>query len=464
MPEAQISPAHFRRFEFTGQHFDPHSGQLRLGWCWNALRDADPEIADTYPFEEIFRFPSVNPLSDARRNALESALNLLHWVAGVSYWKIACQGEIAFSNPPPDAWQSKSLVDIYRHGLAELAWRNRLQQPYWPDFEGFCVRDLKPAASPEGAVSASVVGLSNRVLVALGGGKDSLVAVERVRSAGFEPITVQIGQAALIAKTAAAAGTEHRVIQRVLSPRLAALNNAGAINGHVPITAINSAALVIAALLWDCDTVVFANERSADTPTLIHEGQSINHQFAKSFAFEQLLGAWLQRYVAGDLRVFSILRRDSELAVCREFSGLTHYHDVFSSCNRNFHLGGPRTSRWCGHCPKCLFVYLALAPFMVPERMRSIFGRDLLAEPGLTEGFAELLELDGHRPFECVGEAEEARAAVRMLAESDDWNTHAVVRSLHQRMNERLNDRDGPAPSKLLQASGPHRIPAEFLK
>lgn len=463
MPEAQISPACFRRFEFTGQHFDPQNGQLRLGWCWNSSDASDPEIADSNSFEEVFRFPFVSPLDTARRNALAPALNLLHWIAGVSYWKIACQGEIAFSDQAPDAWQSQSLVAIYRHGLAELAWRNRLRQPYWPDFEGFYAAHSNSSVSGDSSAPAGAVGLSNRVLVALGGGKDSLVALERVRSAGFEPITVQIGQSPLIAKTAAAAGTEHRMIGRELSPRLAALNSAGAINGHVPITAINSAVLVVAALLWGCDTVVFANERSADTPTLIYEGQSINHQFAKSFAFEQLLGAWLQRYVASDLRVFSILRRDSELAVCAEFSKLTHYHDVFSSCNRNFHLDGPRTGRWCGHCPKCLFVYLALAPFMTPENMRSVFGRDLLTEQGLTEGFAELLELEGHRPFECVGEADEARAAVRMLAVSDDWKTHTVVRSLRQRIRERLGDRNEPELSKLLQPSGPHRIPAEFL-
>lgn len=463
MHEAKVSPEDFRRFEFTGHHFNPDHGQLRLGWRWNppdngsAVQGSDS--AASHAFEEVFQFPVPEDLTDARHAALRPALDLLHWIAGVSYWKIACEGEIAFVDRKPDAWQCSTLSDVYRHGLAELAWRNRLHRRYWPDFQSLAANPSKLPAQPERPAAAA--GLSGRVLVALGGGKDSLVAVERVRAAGFEPITVQIGQARLIAETAAVAGTEHRMIGRSLSPQLSELNHAGAINGHVPITAINSAALVVAALLWDCDTVVFANERSADTPTLVHEGQPINHQFAKSLAFERLLGDWLRRYIARDLRVFSILRRDSELAVCREFSELTQYHGVFSSCNRNFHLDGPRTTRWCGQCPKCLFVYLAMAPFMTPEEMKSIFGRDLLADDMLTEGFVELLELEGHRPFECVGEADEARAAVMMLADSARWKSHAVVQSLHRRMH--LADHNAPDMQMLLRPLGPHRIPAEFL-
>src|SRR3712207_7315008 len=38
------------------------------------------------------------------------------------------------------------------------------------------------------------------------------------------------------------------------------------------------------------------------------------------------------------------------------------------------------TARWCGDCPKCRFVALAMAPAMPRERLTRIFGRDLFAE------------------------------------------------------------------------------------
>jgi hypothetical protein len=228
----------------------------------------------------------------------------------------------------------------------------------------------------------------------------------------------------------------------------------------VPITAINAAALVLAALLWDFDAVVFANERSADVPTLVDDdGHVVNHQFAKSFAFEQAIGDWVLRSIAPDLAVFSLLRRDSELALCREFAGLRQHHQRFSSCNRNFHLDGPRTVRWCLDCPKCLFVYLCLAPFLDPDQMRAIFGEDLLATPERVQGFEALLELDGHRPFECVGEADEARAAVQLLAEHPDWRSHPAVTALAAC----LANRPRANIARVLQQSGQHRIPQRFL-
>ena len=452
MPEVHVSLDQFQQFEFSGHGFDAESGQLELRWCWHSANQKSATV-----FSETFQFPLLAELSDVRHDQLTAAFNLLHWIAGVSYWKMRCKGDIAFAGLAPTARQAKALTELYRHGLAELAWRNQLERPYWPEFEA-----VESGTAPEPAVAKA--GLSRRVLVALGGGKDSLVALERVRAAGFEPITVQVGSAALIGETAAAAGTEHRIIRRSLSPNLAGFNRAGAINGHVPITAINSAVLVIAALLWDCDTIVFANERSADAPTLVHEGQPINHQFAKSLAFEQLFGDWVQRYIASDLRVFSILRRESELAICREFACLDQYHGVFSSCNRNFHLDGPRTSRWCGRCPKCLFVYLALAPFLSPEPLRAIFGKDLLADAGLLDGFAELLEIDTHRPFECVGEAKEARVALRLLAESTEWDQHVVVKKLLERMHDHGLDFHSIEPDPLLKPVNSHRIPSEFLQ
>lgn len=438
-----MQPSEIEGLEFTSREFDPDSGEIRLRW---RLFGNDQDLL----LEERFGFGPVTPRISPAHPSFQAALDLLHWIAGVSYWKVACRGEVRFAAGRPDAFQADALALVYRHGLAELAWLNQLQDRYWPDFD---------AADRRAPADAPALGLQGRALVPMGGGKDSLVALERVRVRGIEAETVQVGSAPLIARVAERAGARHHVIRRRLAPELAALNAGGALNGHVPITAINAAALVVAALLWDFDAVVFANERSADAPTLTTpDGRPVNHQFAKSHAFEELLGEWIERYIADDLAVFSLLRRDSELAICREFAELTAYHDVFSSCNRNFHLEGPRTARWCGECPKCRFVFLALAPFMDVLPMQVIFGRDLLAEPGQAGGFAELLELAGPRPFECVGEAGEARAALGALAADPRWCDHAVVRELMQR----LRGIELPVLETIIRPEGPDRIPERF--
>lgn len=431
------------RFEFTRRRLDPATGEIELGYAWAGLDGGRRE------FRERFGLGAPVEVSRARAPALAAALDLLHWMAGVSYWKLRCAGAVGFSGSLPDVAQAGALETLYRDGLAELAWRNGLEHRWWPRF---------PAATAASG-SAGPAGLARRVLVPLGGGKDSLVALERLRAAGHEPETVQVGAAPLIGAVARAAGTCHRVISRRLDPQLAELNARGALNGHVPITAINAAVLVVAALAWDFDAIAFANERSADTPTLTApDGAPVNHQFAKSHAFEGLLGDWVRRAVAADLEVFSLLRRDRELAVCREFVRHERYFDVFSSCNRNFHLDGPRTRRWCGHCPKCLFVFLGLAPFLDPARLASIFGTNLLDRAALVPDFAALAALDGPRPFECVGEADEVRSALRHLAAAPAWREGAVVAALAPR----LAGLDVPALEGLLSPGGPHRIPARF--
>jgi hypothetical protein len=183
--------------------------------------------------------------------------------------------------------------------------------------------------------------------------------VEAIKAIGGDATAVWVGNSPLIAACAGRTGLPTLNIQRELAPGLFELNRLGAWNGHIPVTAVNSAILALAALLYGHDSIAFANERSASAATLEYDGQQVNHQWSKGFAFEAMLGNWLHTHVAADLDYFSLLRPYSELAITRAFARLTPYFDAFSSCNRNFKLLGPRPAdRWCGQCPKCHFVFL----------------------------------------------------------------------------------------------------------
>jgi hypothetical protein len=182
----------------------------------------------------------------------------------------------------------------------------------------------------------------------MGGGKDSLVGLELLRCAGMEVMPLCIGASSLIGNTVRAAGLPLLRISRKLAPELPAMNAAGAWNGHIPVTAINSAIALCASVLYGFRYVVFANERSADEATLTTAaGIPVNHQYSKSWAFEQELLAVVHSQISPDIEYFSILRPFSELDIVRRFSTLTRYHHVYSSCNRNFHQQGvPVAGRW----------------------------------------------------------------------------------------------------------------------
>lgn len=436
------SKAASRHFSFCGYDWEPATGELNLHYA-----------LDDRPLVEYFRFPLPDKPLTTIQPALTQALDLLQWVAGISYWKAGCPPELRFSGRRPTADQAAWLNQLYREGLAEFAWNNRLPVERFEVFRG-------EQTGTNAIDAAGSAGLTEAYLVPMGGGKDSLVAWSRLVRRGLRPVTAQIGPAALIQDVAATTGGPHLVVERRIDPALLEANAVGAWNGHVPITAINASALIILALLHGIRSVVFANERSADEPTLIDaDGRPVNHQFAKTLGFERMLDAWVRRWIASDLRVFSLLRCDRELAICREFADLDRFHQVFSSCNRNFHLDGAKTRRWCGQCPKCHFVFLGLAPFLDPEAMRRIFGADLLADRQQIGGFRALLALDGRKPFECVGEAVEARAAVRALAGDRRWREHAAV----QHLASELAGLEVPSLESLCRSGGDHLIPAELL-
>ncbi|HSS06962.1 MAG TPA: endonuclease domain-containing protein, partial [Rhodanobacteraceae bacterium] len=370
-------------------------------------------------------------------------------VAGVSYYKAGVPAGIVVESSALDAPMAEFVDALYLHGLGEFAYHNKL------DLRG----RIAFLPSEQKASGAAQVGLPRRALVPIGGGKDSLVSVELLKSANEPATAVWVGNSPLIAACAARTGLATLNIGRELSPILFEYNKAGAWNGHIPVTAINSAILAVAAVLYGFDTIAFSNERSASSATLEYDGQPVNHQWSKGWAFERSFHDLLKSHVAADLDYFSLLRPLSELAVAERFARTSRYDDVFSSCNRNFRLLGPRPAdRWCGQCPKCHFVFLALAPFMPKPRLLAIFGRNLLDDIALAPAFDALMEYRDHKPFECVGEGIESRAAMAALAARAEWREDAVVARFADEIAPQL-DAKGLSLAPLLVPQGEHRIP-----
>jgi len=450
VPVSGENPPRFAReqvrvFRFVDARFDAATGEARLAYAFD----------DAAPMLETLRFPGAPFVLDAARaQAVQRALQLLHLVAGVSYYKAAVPPTIAIDGYAIDAETAALLSTIYENGLGEFAYGNGLS------LRGAIRFPAAAAATP----AAPAEQLAARALVAIGGGKDSLVSIEALRAAGVAPIVAWIGGSQLIAACAQRTGLPLLNIGRELAPALFELNRRGALNGHIPVTAINSAILVLAALLYGCDQVVFSNERSASYGSLIPGTGEVNHQWSKGWDFERGFGEYVQRHLAADLHYYSLLRPWSELAIARQFARLHRYDAHFSSCNRNFHLLGERPAgRWCGQCPKCRFVFLALAPFMPKPRLVGIFGRNLLDEPAQIPGYDALLEYREHKPFECVGEGSESRAAFAALTHSPAWREDALVQRFAAGILPTL-DPQQLALAPLLEAQGPHRLPASLLE
>jgi hypothetical protein len=186
----------------------------------------------------------------------------------------------------------------------------------------------------------------------------------------------------------------------------------------------------LAALLFSYTRIILSNERSASEGNAIHDGREVNHQYSKSLGFEGRIAKVLSEATGGALSYFSLLRPYSEARIAKLFARETRFDHVFSSCNRNFKLSGHEGPLWCGECPKCHFTFLLMASRMDKPRMLSIFGHDFLDVAANERSFRELTGLAGQKPWECVGEIEEAAACLYVLTQHPDWEATAIVRAL----------------------------------
>jgi hypothetical protein len=114
------------------------------------------------------------------------------------------------------------------------------------------------------------------------------------------------------------------------------MNTEGYYNGHVPISGIIAFVLTTAAYLYNYNYIVMSNEKSADEGNTVMDGMEINHQWSKSYIFEQAFADYLRNHISHDVKYFSLLRGMYEIKIAEIFSHYTEYFDVFSSCNTNF--------------------------------------------------------------------------------------------------------------------------------
>jgi hypothetical protein len=364
------------------------------------------------------------------------AIDHLHIAAGVSYFKAAAPTMVSIERAALTPAELRFHGHLYDDGLREFAVTNGRAVPV----------DVALRAQTAGATPADLTPRSVRsdggppsLLVPIGGGKDSMVLIEAVRSMG--PRLFSVNPHPLVTELAALAGLELIEVRRRLSPNLGGLNGRGALNGHVPITAIVSLIAVAGSFLYGYDVIAMAIERSASEETSMVDGVAVNHQFSKSYPFELSLRELVTGSIDPGLTYGSALRPYSELAISRSFAQLTRYHGTFCSCNTAFRTAAAAGDRWCGHCPKCRFVGLMLAPFLDRAALTAIIGRDMFADPGQIDGFRALMSTDD-KPFECVGERRESAVAIRLLGRRPEWAESPVIAALAPMAESLTSDQD----------------------
>jgi hypothetical protein len=397
----------FSTFTFERQTVKRENGVLSLAFDFN--------LDDRYHFRPTLEIPARTffdweSIPEEQLQALAFQIGMTELV---SYWKIACPKRVLVKPFALTESQKVFWKKLYYNGLGEFLYLNSIT---------ISESDLMKIESPQlpmsfqqrtcdGMESMGSVKFEERTLVPIGGGKDSVVTLECLRNEmSVIPLIVNPRGATLnCVKTAGYKENEFIVINRTLDPTMLKLNAEGYLNGHTPFSALLAFISILVAFGSRSKYIALSNENSANESTV--PGTNINHQYSKSIEFESDFRRYVAENLNDEVQYFSFLRPLSELQIAKLFSQCEAYHPVFRSCN-----AGSKTDSWCGKCPKCLFTWIILSPFLSREKLTSIFGKDLMADTSLQPILEELNGTAAVKPFECVGTVEEVRACLNATA------------------------------------------------
>ena len=434
-PKFDALRAEFSTFTFESQTVTRENGTLRLSFNFN--------LDDRYHFRPTLEIPA-RPFFDWDSIPMDE-LEFLAFQIGmtelVSYWKIACPKKVVIKPFALTESQIKFWKKLYYNGLGEFLYLN-----------GITVSEAELMhIESAGNVPFASVGtkLEEKVLVPIGGGKDSVVTLECLRNEmPVIPMIVNPRGATLnCVKVAGYEENDFIVINRTLDPTMLKLNAEGYLNGHTPFSALLAFISVLVAFGSHSKYIALSNENSANESTV--PGTNINHQYSKSIEFERDFRNYVAENLNGEVQYFSFLRPLSELQIAQLFAQYEAYHPVFRSCNV-----GSKTDSWCGHCPKCLFTWIILSPFLSREKLTAVFGKDLMADESLRPILEELNGTAPVKPFECVGTVEEVRACLNAVGTS----TSSVIASA-----EAPEPVEGPTVEEILHRFNTHHfLPKKF--
>jgi hypothetical protein len=436
---------------FVFAHRAIEGRRVRLGYALTS------RAGGRVDFEETLDLPDTLERSAAPSDpAVGRALLGLHLAGGASYWKTCIPRELQVADAALSTDDAAFWTTVYTHGLGEFFYRNGIDPTGRVVFEG----------AGRGPAPAAVRDATGPSLLLWGGGKDSAVSHEVLAHAGEPHELLSIGRTnwTWVRRAAEAARAALHVVDRRLDPKLLEMNAAGALNGHVPVSAYLAFAGVLAAVLAGRATVIASNEASASVGNATWNGIDVNHQWSKSLAFERMARAWLSRHLAGGPDYVSLLRPLSELRIVKSFATHPAYFGVATSCNANFRQGAPAPQRWCLACAKCVFVSLMARPWLEDAAYHALFGGDALADPANATFVEELLGLRGTKPFECVGTPDETIAALHLAKRAGRPVPHGIMTLLANRIAAHLCDGDALAARALERGADHELSPARLTE
>ncbi len=388
-------------FIYEGFDYSRLNNRIDVQFYFTLVNKTDfkPTLSFFLPHENIYEKLSEETISNAIFN--------IGMVEMISYWKACCSPKILIKPYKLNKEQEMFWKKLFFLGLGEFFHTNNINT----NKDDLLIFEYESDADNTSLCRHPE--LSNSYIIPVGGGKDSAVSIELLKSDFANTTALVVNQREATRSVLKAGGfnsSEVFEISRKLDPSIIKLNEEGFLNGHTPFSALLAFVSSFAAIVAGKGNITLSNESSANEASI--PGTEINHQYSKSFEFEKDFREYYTKFISPSVNYFSLLRPLNELQIGGLFAKYYKYHNVFKSCN-----AGSKKDTWCCNCPKCLFTYIILSPFLSSEQLIEIFGENLYDKTDLTSYFDQLCGFAEEKPFECVGTIDEVNAAVACVIE-----------------------------------------------
>ena len=330
----------------------------------------------------------------------------------VSYWKIACPPKVVVQagiiNETQISWWKK----LYYQGLGEFFYTNGIEADPDTFMDLLCepsedTARISDVFSFTGSALATDPAASDcGCLIPVGGGKDSACTIEMLKKSGHPLYTYIINPRGATLSTVKVSGLseDHSIhVKRTLDKNMLELNRQGFLNGHTPFSALVAFSSVITARMYGLKYVALSNESSANESTVA--GSTVNHQYSKSFEFEQDFHKYEKDWLGSGVYYFS------------------------------------------------------------HKRLTEIFGTDMLEDASMEDCFDKLTGLQSEKPFECVGSRHEVNAAICLTIEQMEASGEPLPLLLKRYKELPLYEANFAHRHDYDRYyDGEHLLPEEFLK
>ena len=437
------------RSEYNSFVFKDYSIEKEDGMYKVYLYYSIPRLRE---FKTRWEFPAGGRDISEQDPILKELVFGLGMVEAISYYKCVCPKVVEVECGTLTDEQIRWWEKLFYNGLGEFSYRNGIDVSKEEFLSIRCldaVTGVKTDADAKTALHDSAV--YSGCLVPVGGGKDSVVSLELLKGEGITTYSINGNETTVNVIDICKGKKADYKAKRILDKGILEMNELGFLNGHIPFSAVVAWSTVITAYLCGIKYIALSNENSANESTV--KGSYVNHQYSKSYEFEKDFDDYLRTVTDSDIHYFSMLRPLTEIQIASLFSGYKAYHKAFRSCN-----AGSKQGIWCCNCPKCLFVYIIMSPFLSEAELIDIFGEKLLDKESLDKDFRELMGIEENKPFECVGTRREVQAAMK------HFRANGGKSLLTDRYGDFIDSSPASLDELLSEWNDEHNVPPAFEK